>query len=143
MRAALSCILICTGSIACSAVAWAETLIATRTIRAREVIGPADVAVAEHKVPGALTEARAAVGLEARITIYAGQPLAPGHLSPAAAVERNDVVVLTYARDGLSIRTEGRVLDRGPVGARLRVMNLASRVTVTGTVVGPGAMSVP
>ena len=123
--------------------AAAETLVAARTIRAREVVGPGDVVVTDAVVPGALQTATAAVGLEARVTIYAGQALAAGLLAPAAVVERNDVVVLNYNQDGLSIRTEGRALDRGPVGARLRVMNLSSKITITGTVTGPGVMSVP
>ena len=40
------------------------------------------------------------------------------------------------------IATEGRALDRAGVGERLRVMNLGSRNTVTGTVAEDGAVLV-
>jgi flagella basal body P-ring formation protein FlgA len=49
-------------------------------------------------------------------------------------VERNQIVTLIYDQSGLTIATDGRVLDRGGVGDRIRVMNLQSRSTVTGTV---------
>ncbi|MEM9971263.1 MAG: flagella basal body P-ring formation protein FlgA, partial [Pseudomonadota bacterium] len=42
----------------------------------------------------------------------------------------------------LTIRTEGRVLDRGAVGDRVRVMNLTSRSTVSGIVAAGGTVVV-
>lgn len=90
--------------------ALAETLIAARTIRPQEVLLDTDVVVTAANVPGALTRPAEAVGMEARVAIYAGRPIRPGDLGPPAIVERNALVTLRYAANGLSIAAEGRAL---------------------------------
>lgn len=116
--------------------ALADSLVATRTIRAQTVIAAGDVSVADEAVPGALSRPDEAIGLEARVSIYAGRPIRREDLSAPAMVERNQLVTLGYSRGGLQIRAEGRALGRGAVGETIRVMNLASRTTVTGRI-GP------
>lgn len=120
----------------------AETLVAARTIRAQAVLTAADLAVIDAPVAGALSAPREAIGLEARTILYEGRPIRPADVGPAATVERNALVVLTYVRGGLVITAEGRSLGRGGPGDRLRVLNLASRTAVTGTVEPDGRVSV-
>ena len=117
--------------------AAAESLVATRTIRARTVVAAEDLTLVSADLPGALSEADQAVGLEARVAIYAGKPVRPGDLGPPTLVERNQTVTLVYLSGGLAISTEGRALARGSEGDEIRVMNLGSRNTVMGRV-GPG-----
>ena len=123
--------------------ALADSIIAARTIRAKAVVAAADLAVSPDSVPGAIETRDDAVGLEARATIFAGRPLTAGDLTQPAVVERNGLVEMVYDQGGLTILAEGRALNRGAPGDRIRVMNLASRMTVTGTVAGPGRVSVP
>ena len=120
----------------------AETLVATRTIRAQAILAPSDIALADANTPGALTDPADAVGLEARVVLYAGRPIRPGDLGPPATVTRNQTVTLLYRSCGLTIATEGRALGRGGPGDAIRVMNTASRSTVTGTVTETGAVLV-
>lgn len=122
--------------------AQAETLIAAHTIRPRAILAPSDVAVIERQVPGALSTTDEAVGLEARVVLYAGRPIRPKDLGPPGIVDRNQVVRLTFAHGSLRIVAEGRALDRGGVHDRIRVMNLSSRTTVTGTVLPDGTVAV-
>lgn len=125
--------------------AWpslAETLVAATTIRGSETIRPEDVAVQPGITPGALSAPADAVGLEARVNLYPGRPIRPSDLRPPAVIGRNDVVTLHYSDGGISIVTEGRALDRAAVGERLRVLNLASRATVTAIATGPGRAEV-
>jgi flagellar basal body P-ring formation protein FlgA len=122
--------------------AAAESVVAARTIPARSIITAADLQVTSGKFPGSLSDPARAVGLEAQVTLYQGRPVSPGDVGPPAMVERNDIVALVYMRDGLQILTDGRVLDRAAIGDRVRVMNLGSRITVTGTVTGPGEITV-
>ena len=49
---------------------------------------------------------------------------------------------MIYADGPLRIATEGRALDRAAAGEAVRVMNLASRQTVTGTVAPDGSIEV-
>ncbi|MFN3259467.1 MAG: flagellar basal body P-ring formation chaperone FlgA [Pikeienuella sp.] len=116
----------------------AESLVASRAIPARSVIGPEDLRVAAAAIPGALSDPAAVEGMETKVTIYEGRPIRAGDLVPAAIVERNQIVRLRFERGPLEIAADGRALDRGAVGERIRVMNLASRVIVTGDVAETG-----
>lgn len=108
------------------------SLVATRMIRAQTVLSAEDVAAVEAAIPGALTDAADAVGLEARVTLYPGRPVRAGDLGPPALIDRNATVQLAYRVGGLTIVAEGRALERAGIGDRLRVMNLTSRSTVVG-----------
>ena len=123
--------------------AAAESLVAARTIPARAIVSASDLLRTPDRLPGAIHAPAEAVGLEARVTIYAGRPIHAGDLGPPALVERNEIVMLVYDDGPLSILTEGRALDRAALGERVRVMNLGSKNTVTGTVAAPGRISVP
>lgn len=125
-----------------SPLAAQETVIAAGTIRGATMIGPSDVAVVDGETPGALSDIALAVGMEARINLYPGRPIRPGDLRPPAIVERNEIVSLRYNYGGLLVMTEGRALDRAAEGEALRVINLASRQTVTATATGPGLVTV-
>lgn len=124
------------------AAALAESLIATRTIRAQTVLTAEDFTVVAAEIPGALTDPTAAIGLEARVTLYAGRPISAADVGAAALVERNQTVSLVYRSNGLSILTEGRALTRGGPGDVIKVMNLSSRTTVMGTVSPDGTVAV-
>ncbi|RBI84627.1 flagella basal body P-ring formation protein FlgA [Rhodosalinus halophilus] len=125
-----------------AAPAAAETLVATRLIRAQEVIGPGDVTLSSGEVPGALTDPAAAVGREARVALYPGRPVMRGQTAPPALVERNQIVTVVYAQGGLRLTAEARALGRAAAGERVRVMNLSSRLSVTGTVAEDGSVRV-
>jgi flagellar basal body P-ring formation protein FlgA len=123
--------------------ALAESVVAARTLRAGVLIGEADLALADRVAPpGAAARADEVVGLEARVTLYAGRPIPLSALGPPALVERNQIVTLVFQRGGLEIRAEGRALGRGGAGDTIRIMNLASRNTVTGRVAGDAEVHV-
>jgi flagellar basal body P-ring formation protein FlgA len=124
--------------------AAAQAVIATRTLRAGQPIVEADLAIgAQPLAPGLIADPAEALGMEARVTLYGGRPVPLAALQPAALIERNQLVTLVYRTGVLEIRAEGRALARGAAEAQVRVMNLASRTTVTGRVAGPGLVSVP
>lgn len=120
----------------------AESVVATRTIRAQTVIGPDDLTLVNAELPGAISDTAAAIGLEARVAIYAGRPVRLADLGPPTLVQRNQVVALVYLAGGLAISTEGRALARGSEGEVIRVINLASRTTVSGRIGPNGAVFV-
>lgn len=120
----------------------AETLVAARAIRAQTILTEADLSVIAEAVPGMLAAPEQAVGLEARTMLYAGRPIRPEDVGPPAVVERNALVTLVFIRRGLTITAEGRALGRGGAGDAIRVINLASRTTITGTVAPDGRVIV-
>ncbi|MBN2906229.1 MAG: flagellar basal body P-ring formation protein FlgA [Rhodobacteraceae bacterium] len=129
-------------ALAAAAPAWGDMLIATRTIRGQSILGPADVTQVEGDLPGTLIAPEEAIGQEARVNLYAGRPIRAGDLGPPAIIERNQIVTLHYRNGALSIIADARALGRAGVGDALRVMNLASRSTVTGYVTPDGSVSV-
>ncbi|SHJ05434.1 flagellar basal body P-ring formation chaperone FlgA [Wenxinia saemankumensis] len=112
----------------------ADILVAARTIPAETVLAGDDVTVIGGRTPGALTRAEEAVGLEAAVALYAGRPIHAGDLVSPAVVDRNQIIPLVFSAAGLVITTEGRALDRGGPGDAIRVMNLASRTTITAVI---------
>ncbi|OLS53643.1 flagellar basal body P-ring formation chaperone FlgA [Rhodovulum sulfidophilum] len=123
-------------------VADADILVATRSVRGQTILGPGDVAVVAGEAVGTLAAPEEAIGQEARINLYAGRPIRIGDVGPPAIIERNQIVTLRYQSGGLSIAADARALDRAGVGDALRVMNLASRNTVTGFVAPDGSVVV-
>lgn len=122
--------------------ALADYLVPLRTIRAKDIVSAEDLAVKKGEILGALEDPAAAVGKEARVSLYAGRPLRAGDIGPPAIIERNDLVTLVFRRGGLTIAAEGRALGRGAAGEAVRVMNLASRTTVSGRIQADGSVEV-
>ncbi|ROU03246.1 flagellar basal body P-ring formation chaperone FlgA [Histidinibacterium lentulum] len=125
-----------------AAPALAETLVATRTIRPQEILMPGDLVIQAVQVPGGVSDPDLLIGQEARVALYAGRPVRAGDVGPPALVERNALVPLIYSTSGLTITTEGRALDRAGAGELVRVMNLASRTTVSARIGPDGAAHV-
>ncbi|WP_299194041.1 flagellar basal body P-ring formation chaperone FlgA [uncultured Litoreibacter sp.] len=122
--------------------AMSETVIANRTIRAKEIIMPSDVNMSPDDIPGMASGLPDVQGLEARRILYAGRPIALSDVGPPALVNRNQIVALAYNINGLTIQTEGRSLGRGGLGDRIRVINLDSRTTVSGKIDATGVVQV-
>ena len=122
--------------------ALAESVVPTRTIRANDMIEPQDLTLKPIANPNAFTRIHDVVGQEARITLYAGRPILFDDIGPPAVVARNEIVVLRYEASGLTILTEGRSLERGGIGDRIRIMNLDSRTTLFGQIQKDGSVRV-
>ena len=122
--------------------ASAQTLVATRTVRANTVLAPADLTIVSKQTSGALSTLEEAIGRETRVVLYAGRPIKPAQLGAPALVNRNDVVTLVFRTGGLAIVTEGRALGRGGLDDSIQVMNLASRSIVEGQITAAATVSV-
>ncbi|MBE0454789.1 flagellar basal body P-ring formation chaperone FlgA [Roseovarius autotrophicus] len=124
-----------------AAPALADRVEAVRVIRPQEIIAPEDVILRAGPGTGA-PALDAIIGQEARVALYPGRAIRAGDFGPPASIERNQVVPLIYTHGGLRIETEGRALVRAGVGEYVRVMNLASRTTITGRVTADGRIEV-
>ena len=122
--------------------AQAEMLVAARTIPATSLILADDLLRRDGTAVGALDDPSLVVGMEARVALYPGRPIRAGDVGPPAVVERNQIILLVFSAGTLTITTEGRALDRAGPGDAIRVMNLASRNTVTATIAEDGTAHV-
>lgn len=114
-------------------------IIAAQTLRPGVVLDERHIAVARVAPgPGDMIMAEDVLGLETRVAVYRGQPIRAGDLGPPTLIRRNELIRLSFRAGPLQLLTEGRALDDGALGERVRVMNLDSRRTVYGEVAGPG-----
>ena len=122
--------------------AIADTVTPTRTLRPGTLITAADLTLRDGVQPGVFDRVTDVVGQEARVALYAGRPIPFDAIGAPAIVNRNQIVPLFFNASGLSITTEGRALERGGAGDRVRVMNLTSRATLFGYVQEDGSIKV-
>jgi flagella basal body P-ring formation protein FlgA len=120
----------------------AQSVTPVRAIRCQTMIEAEDLALGEESVPGAATSIEEVIGMEAKVALYPGRPILFSNLREPALVERNAVVRMSYVNGPLRIVTDGRALDRAAAGEMVRVMNLASKQTVTGVVAADGSIEV-
>jgi flagella basal body P-ring formation protein FlgA len=120
----------------------AQSVTPVRAIRSQTMIEAEDLALGEESVPGAATSIEEVIGMEAKVALYPGRPILFSNLREPALVERNAVVRMSYVNGPLRIVTDGRALDRAAAGEMVRVMNLASKQTVTGVVAADGSIEV-
>lgn len=130
------------GVLAAESTQSAGAVIALRTIPAGSVIEAVDVDLINRGAGGKSLSLDEVIGSEARVVLFAGHVIRPGDTREAALINRNQSVVLQFSRGVLSIRTEGRALERGAVGERVRVMNIDSRTVISGIVSESGAVIV-
>lgn len=113
--------------------AQGEELLAARNIRAGDIIVADDIVTPKGRE--GIRQATILLGLEAARNIYRGQPIDEDDLRAPTVVARNEIVKMEFASGPLFITTEGRALDQGAMGERIRVMNLISKRVVSATIV--------
>lgn len=123
-------------------IASADVVTPTRTLRPGTLITTADLMMKDVDQVGMFDRMSDVAGQEARIALYAGRPIPFEAIGPPALINRNEIVALHFQSAGLTISTEGRALERGGVGDRLRIMNLSSRATLFGFVQSDGSIKV-
>lgn len=122
--------------------AAADTVVALRSLQARTVIGAGDVALSPGTIAGAATRLEDVIGRETLVAVFKDRPVFARNAGAPTLVERNQIVPLVFTLGTLVISAEGRALGRGGAGDLIRIMNTASRATVTGMVMPDGSVSV-
>lgn len=126
----------------CASASYADVVTPTRTLRPGTLITAADLTIKGGEHPGMFDRMSDVTGQEARVALYAGRPIPFEAIGPPALINRNEIVSLHFQAAGLTISTEGRALERGGIGDRVRIMNLSSRATLFGFVQADGSIKV-
>ncbi|MFO1140170.1 MAG: flagellar basal body P-ring formation chaperone FlgA [Paracoccus sp. (in: a-proteobacteria)] len=121
--------------------ATAGSVVAQRTLPAGTIIMPTDVTLSAEG-EGAPNDVAQVIGQQLRVIVYEGRRIEASFLTAPQVVTRNQMVTLAYEKSALRIEAEGRALSAGSVGQTIRVMNTASRVTVSGRVAPDGTVVV-
>jgi flagella basal body P-ring formation protein FlgA len=122
-----------------------EAAVLARGVERNEVLRSSDVLIERRpkaEVGGDAAGRDAAVGMQARRQLRAGQALRVTDLAKPDLVTRDQNVTLVYESSGLYLTIRGKALEGGTEGDVVTVLNLQSKRTVSGIVVGRGQVSV-
>jgi flagella basal body P-ring formation protein FlgA len=128
-----------------TAVETVEVAVPARNIERNEILKASDVMVERRpkaEAGGDAATRGGAVGMQARRQLRAGQPLKVADLAKPDLVQRDQTVTLIYEAAGLYLTVRGKALDSGTEGDVVSVLNLQSKRTVSGTVIGRGQVSI-
>jgi flagellar basal body P-ring formation protein FlgA len=122
-----------------------DAAVLARAVERNEVIKSSDVLVERRPKAEVGNDAAArdsAVGMQARRQLRAGQALRITDLAKPDLVVRDQNVTLIYESGGLYLTIRGKALEGGTEGDAVNVLNLQSKRTVSGIVVGRGQVAV-
>lgn len=115
-----------------------DVIVAVRELPRRAVITAGDVRVerraASRTAPGAVHDARDAVGKEVTRSIAPGEPVTSGSLTAPVMIRRGSVISLVLEGPTFRILARGVASEDGVLGQPIRVVNQASRKEVVGRV---------
>jgi flagella basal body P-ring formation protein FlgA len=127
------------------AIETVEAAVLARNVERNDILKSSDVVVERRPKAEVGTDAAVrdrAVGMQARRQLRAGQAIKTADLARPDLVQRDQNVTLIYEAPGLYLTMRGKALDNGTEGDVVSVMNLQSKRTVSGTVIGRGQVSI-
>lgn len=128
-----------------SAVETVEAAVLVRGVERNEVLKSSDVVIERRpkaEVGNDAAPRDRAVGMQARRQLRAGQALRVADLAKPDLVQRDQAVTLIYETAGLYLTIRGKATEGGTEGDVVNVINLQSKRTVSGVVVGRGQVAV-
>jgi flagella basal body P-ring formation protein FlgA len=130
------------------AIETVEAAILTRNVDRGDVLKDPDVIVERRpkaEVGGDATAPAKTAGMQMRRSLRAGQPVKAADLAKPDLVQRDENVTLVYETAGIYLTISGKAVESGAEGDTINVLNLQSKRTVSGVVVGRRqvAMTVP
>jgi len=128
-----------------TAVETVEAAVLARGVERNEVLKSSDVVVERRpkaEVGNDVASRDRSVGMQARRQLRSGQALRMADLAKPDLVQRDQAVTLVYEAAGLYLTIRGKAMEAGTEGDVVNVMNLQSKRTVSGVVIGRGQVSV-
>jgi flagella basal body P-ring formation protein FlgA len=119
--------------------------VVARNVERNEVIKSSDVIIERRPKAEVGTDGAArdrAVGMQARRQLRAGQTIRTADLAKPDLVQRDQSVTLIYEAAGIYLTMRGKALENGTEGDVVNVLNLNSKRTISGTVIGRGQVSI-
>ena len=128
-----------------TAIETVEAAVLARSLERNEVLKSSDVIVERRpkaEVGADVLGRDLAVGMQARRQLRAGQALKGADVAKPDLVQRDQSVTLIYETAGIYLTVLGKALESGTEGDVVNVMNLQSKRTVSGVVVGRGRVAI-
>jgi flagella basal body P-ring formation protein FlgA len=128
-----------------SAIETVEAAVLTRAVERSEVLKSGDVVIERRpkaEVGGDAATRQRAVGMQMRKAVRAGQALKVADLAKPDLVQRDENVTLIYETAGLYLTGRGKAIEAGTEGDVVNVLNLQSKRTVSGVVIGRAQVAI-
>jgi flagellar basal body P-ring formation protein FlgA len=128
-----------------SVIETVETAVLTRSVERNDVLKSSDVVTERRpkvEVGGDAAVRNRAVGMQMRRQLHAGQPIKVTDLAKPDLVQRDENVTLIYESTGLYLTVRGKAMEGGTEGDVVNVLNLQSKRTVSGVVIGRGQVAI-
>jgi flagella basal body P-ring formation protein FlgA len=129
-----------------TAIETVEVAVLTRNIDRSDVLRTGDIVIERRpkaELGGGEPISRvAAIGMQTRRPMRAGQPLKTLDLAKPDLVQRDQDVTIIFQTAGIYLTTRGKALESGSEGDTVSVLNVQSKRTVSGRVAGRGQVAV-
>jgi flagellar basal body P-ring formation protein FlgA len=129
-----------------TAIETVESAVLTRDVERGDVLRPGDVVLERRPKAdvgsGDLANIDRVIRMQMRKQLRAGQVLKVADLGKPDLVLRDQDVTLTLQTAGLYLTVRGKALDTGAEGDVVNVLNLQSKRTVSGVVIGRGQVAI-
>ena len=128
-----------------TAIETVQAAVLMRPMERSDVIKASDISIERRPKAEAGPDGMSldrAIGMQMRHTMRAGQALRTSDLAKADLVTRDQGITLIYEAPGIYLTGRGKALEAGTKGDTVNVMNLQSKRTVQGIVVGPGQVAI-
>jgi flagella basal body P-ring formation protein FlgA len=128
-----------------TAIETVEAAVLTRNVDRIEMLKSSDIMVERRpkaEIGGEPATREAALGMQLRRPMRAGQAIKLADLAKPDLVQRDQGVTLIYQTAGLYLTTRGKAVDNGTEGDVVNVVNLQSKRTVSGVVTGRGQVTI-
>ena len=123
-----------------------DVAVLTRGVTRGDVIRESDIVIERRPrasvAAGMLERAEQVVGLSPRRDLSAQQPLRAADLMKPELVHQNDSVLVTYQTPGITLTLRAQALSSGAKGDVINVVNIQSKRTMQGIIVGPNRVVV-
>jgi flagellar basal body P-ring formation protein FlgA len=83
-----------------------------------------------------------AIGMQIKRQLVAGQPFALSELMRPATVQKGATVMVLLDSPGIALTAQGKAMEAGAIGERIRVLNPMSRAVIEAEVIGPDRVRV-
>ena len=128
-----------------TAIETVDAAVLTRDVQRNDILKSSDLATERRpkaEVGGDAAARKFAVGMQMRKQLRAGQALRAADIAKPDLVQRDDNVTLIYESAGLYLTIRGKAVENGTEGDTVNVLNLQSKRTVSGVVIGRGQVAI-
>ncbi len=122
-----------------TAIETVEAAVLTRDVERNEILKASDLVTERRPKAAVGTDVAVrdrAVGMQMRKQVRAGQTIRVADLAKPDLVQRDQNVTLIYESAGLYLTIRGKAIENGAEGDVVNVLNLQSKRTVSGVVIG-------